>query len=78
MTEKKLEEIQSMDFETAFTALQENVALLEGEELPLEKSLALFERGQHLAKRCAILLEEAEMKVQQLSALPPQQTDSEV
>jgi len=67
MTETTPNEIQSMDFETAFTALQESVAALESEELPLDKALALYERGQKLAHHCAVLLESAELKVQQLS-----------
>lgn len=67
MPEKKQPEIQKMDFETAFTALQENVAMLEGEELPLEKALEVYERGQLLARRCAELLETAELKIRQLS-----------
>ena len=78
MTEKKIEDIQNMDFETAFSALQENVTLLESEELPLEKSIALFERGQELAKRCTKLLEEAELKVRTLSGetfAPPEEEE---
>ena len=67
MPAKQLDEIQNMDFETAFTALQENISLLESENLPLEKALDRFEKGQALAKRCAQLLEEAELKVRQLS-----------
>lgn len=67
MTEKTIENIQTMDFETAFTALQENVDQLENEDLPLEKALALYERGQALAKHCADLLEKAELKVRTLS-----------
>jgi len=67
MTEKKKDDIQEMNFEAAFTALQENVAKLEGEDLPLDQSLALFERGQELAKHCAVLLEDAELKVRTLS-----------
>ncbi len=67
MTDKKKNDIQNMNFETAFTALQENVAKLEGQDLPLDQSLALFERGQELAKRCAELLEKAELKVRELS-----------
>lgn len=67
MPEKVQPEIQKMDFETAFTALQENVALLEGEELPLEKALEVYERGQWLARHCAELLESAELKLRQLS-----------
>ncbi len=67
MTEKKQRDIQEMNFETAFNALEDNVARLEGEDLPLDQSLALFERGQELAKRCAALLEKAELKVGTLS-----------
>jgi len=61
------ENIQVMNFETAFTALQENVAKLESEELTLEESLKLYKRGQALARRCAELLEEAELQVSTLS-----------
>ena len=67
MSSKEKENIQEMDFETAFSALQENVATLENEELPLEQALALFERGQQLANRCAVLLEAAELRLRQLS-----------
>lgn len=61
------ENIQEMNFESAFTALQKNVAKLEGEELTLEESLKLYKRGQALAMRCADLLEEAELQVRTLS-----------
>jgi exodeoxyribonuclease VII small subunit len=71
------ENIQEMDFESAFIALQENVASLETEELPLEKALALYERGQKLAKRCTKLLEEAELRVRQLSMNQTESTNQE-
>lgn len=77
MTQKTPENIQTMDFETAFNALQENVDQLENEELPLEKAIALFERGQALAKRCAALLEEAELKVRTLAMEAPQPPEGE-
>jgi exodeoxyribonuclease VII small subunit len=67
MSDEHYPEIQAMDFETAFSALQENVAQLENEDLPLEKALALFERGQILAKHCAVLLEQAELTVRTLT-----------
>ena len=67
MSSEEKDNIQEMDFETAFSALQENVATLENEELPLEQALALFERGQQLVNRCAVLLEAAELRVHQLS-----------
>ena len=59
--------IEEMDFETAFATLQVNVSQLEKEDLPLDKALQLYEWGQLLAKRCATLLEEAELKVRALS-----------
>ena len=77
MTDKQKLDIQNMDFETAFSALQENVDHLESEDLPLEKALERFEHGQALAKRCAQLLEEAELKVRQLSMDPPTTTGTE-
>ena len=67
MSKTLKEEITAMDFETAFRSLEENVALLESEELPLEKALEVYERGQLLARHCADLLEAAELKVRQLS-----------
>jgi exodeoxyribonuclease VII small subunit len=77
MTDKPTQDIQAMDFETAFNALQENVAKLEGEDLPLEEALSLFERGQALAKRCAALLEQAELKLRTLTMDTPDTTTPE-
>ena len=77
MTDEKSTDIHSMDFETAFSALQENITLLESESLPLEQALAYFERGQKLAKHCAELLEKAELKVKQLSMEPTQEPEEE-
>ncbi len=59
---------EELTYEEAFADLEAVVAALEAAEHPLEESLALFERGQALARRCAELLEKAELKVQQLSA----------
>lgn len=70
MTEQQLKDIKKLDFETAFTALEENVSQLENEELALDEALALYERGQLLARHCADLLEAAELKMRQLSEDP--------
>jgi exodeoxyribonuclease VII small subunit len=43
------------------------VERLEAQDLQLEEGLALFERGQSLAKRCEHLLEEAEIKIKQIT-----------
>lgn len=64
MTEKKIEE---MSYEEAFAELETIVIDLENEQRTLDESMSLFERGQDLNKRCAVLLEEAELKVKQLS-----------
>ncbi len=64
MTEKKIEE---MNYEEAFVELEKIVATLENEQSALDESMSLFEQGQLLSKRCALLLEEAELKVKQLS-----------
>jgi exodeoxyribonuclease VII small subunit len=59
--------IESMAYEQAFTQLDEIVTALESNEYTLETTLAIYERGQKLARYCAALLEKAELKVQQLS-----------
>lgn len=71
MSDTQHQDIQSMDFETAFNALQDNVTQLEQEDLSLDDSLLLFERGQALAKHCAALLEQAELKVRTLTMDAP-------
>lgn len=58
--------IEEMTYEQAFTELEQIVAALESDEHSLEGTLALFERGQALAQRCASLLDQADLKVQQL------------
>ncbi|MBW8012576.1 MAG: exodeoxyribonuclease VII small subunit [Chloroflexi bacterium] len=60
--------VEKLDYEKALEELDAIVSALEGDEQTLEAALALFERGQELAKLCAKLLDEAELKVQQLTA----------
>jgi len=59
--------IDQLTYEQAFTELEAIVTALESEQHSLEESLALFERGQALASYCAGLLDQADLKVQQLS-----------
>lgn len=54
-------------FEQAFEELGEVVARLEAGDLPLEEALALFERGQDLAARCAEMLDKAELRLKMLA-----------
>ena len=64
----KPQPIDGLTFEQAFAELEESVRTLERGDLPLEESLALYERGQELSAYCARLLDEAELKVQQVEA----------
>jgi exodeoxyribonuclease VII small subunit len=58
--------MDALTYEEAFAELEKIVAALESGENPLEESMTLFERGQALARRCADLLDKAELKVQTL------------
>lgn len=54
------------NFETSLANLEQIVAQLESGELPIERSLELFEEGVGLARRCQSQLEDAERKVELL------------
>jgi exodeoxyribonuclease VII small subunit len=58
--------IADLSFDDALASFQRTVAELESGGLPLERALALFERGTALHEHLARLLTEAELKVQQL------------
>jgi exodeoxyribonuclease VII small subunit len=64
--------IEALTYEQALSELEAIVAALEGEGNALESSIALYERGQLLAQRCASLLEKAELRVQTLEGNSPQ------
>lgn len=52
------------DFEEAFKKLEDVVKKLEVGNLPMEKSLKLFEEGINLSRFCNKKLDEAEKKVE--------------
>jgi len=56
----------SEDFETLYQRLEETLARLEGGGLTLDRSLALYEEGMKLARRCQELLQQAEVKITKL------------
>jgi exodeoxyribonuclease VII small subunit len=60
--------VEQLTYEQAYSQLEEIVAVLESDEHSLDLALKLFERGQALARYCASLLDQAELRVQQLSA----------
>ena len=56
------------DFEKAFKELETIVQRLESEELPLDESLQLFEKGISLSRFCHQRLEEVEKKIETILA----------
>ena len=56
------------EFEKAFQNLEKIVQRLEGEELPLDESLQLFEEGIRLSRFCHQRLEEVEKKIELILA----------
>ena len=63
-TEAKLSELS---YEQAFSELEDILQALEGEQKPLDESLKLFERGQLLVQYCIALLDQADLRIQQLN-----------
>ena len=55
------------DFETSLDALEQLVEKMEHGEMSLEDSLAAYERGVGLYRRCQAALEQAELRVRLLS-----------
>jgi exodeoxyribonuclease VII small subunit len=62
-----MDEIEEMSFEDAFAELEQIVGRLESDQLTLEDSLMLFERGQALVAACSRRLDEAELKIEQIT-----------
>jgi exodeoxyribonuclease VII small subunit len=60
--------VDELTFEEALAELETIVAKLETGELTLDASLTLFERGQKLATRCNVQLEQATLRIEQLTA----------
>lgn len=58
---------ENLSFEDALTQLESLVEQMERGELSLEDSLASFERGVALTRRCEAALKAAEQKVEILS-----------
>ena len=57
---------QAKTFEASLEALERIVQELEGGDLPLEKSLELFEQGIGLSRQCQERLSQAERRIEVL------------
>lgn len=66
-----------MHFEDSIKTLEHIVAQLEKGDLSLEESLLQFEKGIQLARACQSILQQAEQKIEMLTAIKPEQGSDE-
>jgi exodeoxyribonuclease VII small subunit len=66
MPKKSASDQLSPSFEDAMAELEQLVAKMESGELPLEASVAAYQRGSELVKYCAAQLERVEKQVKVL------------
>ncbi|MCP9223098.1 exodeoxyribonuclease VII small subunit [Erythrobacter sp. LQ02-29] len=57
-------EISQMSFEDALRALEDVVRQLESGDVPLDKSISLYERGETLRKHCQARLDAAQARIE--------------
>jgi exodeoxyribonuclease VII small subunit len=59
-------ETEQLSYEEAYTKLEAAVTALQDGQMPLERALRYYEEGMKLAHYCNELLQNAELRVQQL------------
>ena len=67
MAESNNTDVAKMPFERAIEELESIVKRLEEGKVPLEESVAIYERGEALKKRCEDLLRQAEARVEKIT-----------
>ena len=67
MADKPNSDIVKLPFERAIEELESIVKRLEDGKVPLEESVAIYERGEALKKRCEELLRQAEARVEKIT-----------
>jgi exodeoxyribonuclease VII small subunit len=67
MPEKNNNDVSTMPFERAIEELESIVKRLEEGKVPLEESVAIYERGEILKARCEDLLRQAEARVEKIT-----------
>jgi exodeoxyribonuclease VII small subunit len=65
---------ENQTYESLYARMQTIVARLEAGELPLDESLALYEEGVAVAIECQRLLDQAELRIQELKIGPRAQS----
>ena len=67
MAENINADVTELSFEKALVELESIVTKLEGGKVPLEESVAIYERGEALKRRCEELLRVAEARVEKIT-----------
>jgi len=65
--DKNHSDVGQLPFERAIEELESIVKRLEEGKVPLEESVAIYERGEVLKKRCEDLLRQAEARVEKIT-----------
>jgi len=60
-------DVAQLSFERAIEELETIVRRLEEGKVPLEESVAIYERGEALKRRCEDLLRQAEARVEKIT-----------
>ena len=63
----KADDVAGMSFEQAMAELEDVVGKLDSGDVPLDESIALYERGARLKAHCDARLKEAEAKVEAIT-----------
>ena len=63
-------DIADLPFERALEELEAIVRRLERGDVPLEDSIAIYERGEALKKHCETLLKRAEARIEKITIGP--------
>jgi exodeoxyribonuclease VII small subunit len=67
MAENDNSDVKRLSFEKAIEELESIVKRLEEGKVPLEESVAIYERGEALKRRCDDLLRQAEARVEKIT-----------
>ena len=67
MAENTNADVKRLSFERAIEELETIVKRLEDGKVPLEESVAIYERGEALKRRCDELLRQAEARVDKIT-----------
>jgi exodeoxyribonuclease VII small subunit len=67
MAENAPADVATLSFEKSLAELEQIVQRLERGDVPLEESVAIYERGEQLKRRCEELLRQAEARVEKIT-----------